>query len=636
MRLHVRALLVALAIVACASGARAQDYSAVVVFGDSLSDSGNVAQALQLGLPPGSSFTTNPDPVWAELVAQTFAAPGINSLAGGTNYAIGGACVNPNLPCLVTVPGVGEIRLPGIDEQIALHVGSRPDGEADPDALYALWAGSNDLVDILEAALMPAPGAPPANPEAAIAETVRHYARAIQRLQDAGARHIVVFNLPDPGATPFAQSIPDPRFSATLTALAQGYNEALDAGLGSLDDGIVPIDAFGFFDQVVRDPAKYGFTNVDGTACAPLSEAVNALACGPAGSPSPATYAPGANESFLFADGKHPSGAAHAMLASVVTATLAAPVQVSLAGEAGEAAVAAHRSAVAAERLSDMGLERPAGQWRSYVLVRSGRREVDALPRLGEAEADEQAVTLGFGQRASADVWWGAALSLGRHDDGVSGATLDSDTTVGSLHGTWRMGAIHLSGAVNLGRTEVDIERSITLGPAVSTQRGSTAARQVGVDVSLGWTLDALETVRHGPAIGLSWLDQEVDAYRESGRAPTAMNFSAFERSSLVARAGYRVTGEAELSGLVVRPYAGVAYERELDDDPVSVTAGSNTMAGRFTAEGFKPPRHWISADVGVSASLGGQASAVLGYSGRSGDASRGDHLVSAGLRIAF
>ena len=626
MRLHVRALLVALAIVACASGARAQDYNAVVVFGDSLSDSGNVAQLLPL-VPPGSSFTTNPDLVWAELVAQTFAAPGINSLAGGTNYAIGGACVNPDNPCNPLIPG--------IDAQIGQHLMSRPSGAADPNALYALWAGSNDLVAVLESAL-PGSGVPPVDPQTAIPATALSYVSAIQRLQDAGARHIVVFNLPDPGATPFAQSIPDPRFSATLTTLAQGYNEALDVGLGSLGDGIVPIDAFGFFDQVVRDPAKYGFTNVDGTACAPLSEAVNALACGPADSPLPATYAPGANESFLFADGKHPSGAAHAMLASVVTATLAAPVQVSLAGEAGEAAVAAHRSAVAAERLSDMGLERPAGQWRSYVLVRSGRREVDALPRLGEAEADEQAVTLGFGQRASADVWWGAALSLGRHDDGVSGATLDSDTTVGSLYGTWRMGAIHLSGAVNLGRTEVDIERSITLGPAVSTQRGATAARQIGVDIGLGWTLDALETVRHGPAIGLSWLDQEVDAYRESGRAPTAMNFSAFERGSLVLRAGYRVTGEAELNGLVVRPYAGVAYERELDDDPVSVTAGSNTMAGRFTAEGFKPPRHWISADVGVSASLGGQASAVLGYSGRSGDASRGDHLVSAGLRIAF
>ena len=84
MRLHVRALLVALAIVACASGARAQDYNAVVVFGDSLSDSGNVAQLLPL-VPPGSSFTTNPDPVWAELVAADLRCRGsTHSPAGRT------------------------------------------------------------------------------------------------------------------------------------------------------------------------------------------------------------------------------------------------------------------------------------------------------------------------------------------------------------------------------------------------------------------------------------------------------------------------------------------------------------------------------------------------------------------------
>ena len=62
MRLHVRALLVALAIVACASGARAQDYSAVVVFGDSLSDSGNVAQALAAGVAAGKQLHHQPRP----------------------------------------------------------------------------------------------------------------------------------------------------------------------------------------------------------------------------------------------------------------------------------------------------------------------------------------------------------------------------------------------------------------------------------------------------------------------------------------------------------------------------------------------------------------------------------------------
>ena len=85
---HIRILWVLVAVVAYASGARAQEYSSVVVFGDSLSDSGNVAQVS--GLPIGSSFTTNPDPVWAEIVARNFRSPGLNSLAGGSNYAFGG------------------------------------------------------------------------------------------------------------------------------------------------------------------------------------------------------------------------------------------------------------------------------------------------------------------------------------------------------------------------------------------------------------------------------------------------------------------------------------------------------------------------------------------------------------------
>ena len=624
MRRHARALLVVLAVVACAAGVRAQEYSAVVVFGDSLSDSGNVAQGLGMGLPPGSSFITNPDPVWAERVAQAFGVPGTNALAGGTNYAFGGACVSPDNPC--------DPRPPGIDAQIGLHLMSRLSGAVDPDALYALWAGNNDIVAILETAL---PGSPVPRIDArtAVPATAQRYVSAIRRLQQAGARHIVVFNLPDAGATPFAQSVPDPRM---LTALVNAYNETLDAGLGALDDGIVPIDAFGLFAQVLEEPEAYGFTNVSGLACSPAGSDVSLLECAPAGSGSRVTYAPGANESYLFADGKHPGGAAHALLASVVTATLAAPLQVSLAGEAGEAAVAAHRSAVAAVQLREAAAERPAGQWHSYVQVRSGRREVDALPRLGEAQVDEHAVTLGLGQRASDALYWGVALSLGSHADEVSGAVLESDTTVGSLHGSWQMGNVRLSGAVTLGSADVGIERSIPLGPAVNAERGATASSQLGVDVGLAWTLHAQETVRHGPAIGVSWLDQEVDGYRESGSSPTAMNFSAFERGSLVARAGYRIAGEAEMNGLALRPYAAIAYEREFDDDPVAVTAGSNTLAGRFTAAGFMPPRHWLSADVGVWAGLGRQASAVLGYSGRSGDGARGDHLLSAGLHIAF
>ena len=114
------------------------------------------------------------------------------------------------------------------------------------------------------------------------------------------------------------------------------------------------------------------------------------------------------------------------------------------------------------------------------------------------------------------------------------------------------------------------------------------------------------------------------------------MEFSGFDRDSLVLRGGYRVEGATDVAGAVVRPYAAVGYEREFEDDAISVTAGSNTMAGRFAASGFAPPRQWLSVDIGASASLNGQIGVVLGYSGRDGDDSLADHLLNVGLRIAF
>ena len=100
------------------------------MFGASLSDVGNVAQ--YLGLPAGSSFTTNPDPLAVEIIAQTFDASGRHSLADGPNYAWSGACARPEGPCLNPVPT--------ISEQIDQHLFSRPGERADPDALYFIWA----------------------------------------------------------------------------------------------------------------------------------------------------------------------------------------------------------------------------------------------------------------------------------------------------------------------------------------------------------------------------------------------------------------------------------------------------------------------------------------------------------------
>ncbi len=617
---YLRFVFAAIILLGFAAGTRAQTFNSVVTFGDSLSDSGNIAQLN--GFPVGTSFTTNPDPVWAEIVAETFGASATNSLAGGTNYSWGGACVDPDVTCGSSVPTT--------QQQINQHFSG---AGADPDTLYMIWGGSNDISAIARENLSDPQGALNGTLQAAGA-----YLGQIRGLQDAGARYVVVLNLPDTGKTINARSA-GPAVAAGLSALAQAYNQALDAGLGSMEHGIIPVNVFALMNEVIENPGNYGFTNIDDIACTPGSNplfpngGLESLVCGPtdSGYHSP----PKTDETYLFADGSHPSGAAQAAVANMVISTLAAPVQVSLGGEAGVEVARAHRNAIFTERTLDLGSNRPVGKWHSYVRGQIGKYNLESLPHLGETQAETRVVTLGTDYRIGDALYLGAALSLGNHDNDVSGASIDSFVLTGSLHGTFIYDAFYLSGALNGGGTSVDIDRSIKLGSALRTERGSTSSYQFGTDVEVGWVSSISENYKHNLFVGLGWLNQEIDGYSENGSMSTSMNFSDFERDSLVARAGYQLKGNLGLSERLSL-YLRVSYERELDDGAVSVTAGSNTMSGRFTLSGFEPPTEWVNAGGGLIADIGSRIKAFGGYSGRFGNSSNLNHEFSFGAGITF
>lgn len=611
---HLRLLLLIVFVLTLgfAGSASAQSFSDVVVFGDSLSDSGNAAQAN--GLPAGNSFTTNPDPVWAEIVAGAFGASGSNSLGGGPNYAFAGACVNPATPCTQDV-------VPTVTEQIGMHLSARG-GSLDPGALYALWGGANDVADSAVNDTANALGHVLAAADATVAQ--------VRRLREAGARIVVVSNVPDISLTPYAVNL-GPLVQGALGALAGEYNRKLDAGIREGENGVVPVNLHALVREIAASPGTYGFTSVTGTACGvPNADRAVSILCGPEGTPSPVTYAPGAGRTHLFADRSHPSGAGHAMMAAMVTSALAAPLQVSLAGEAGVEAAEAHHGVISAERAADFAL--PVGSWRGYARGGFGANDAGAFARLGEIESDMTAVTLGAGHRAGPDLSWGAAVSIARHENELAGATLDGEAVLGSLHGAWRSGGLQVSVALTLGQTSVDVERSIALGPAARTERGSTDAAQFGGELDVACTLVDSEILRHGPFFGISLLNQEVKGYRESGDSSTAMNFSDFSRNSFIMRGGYGF--DWSVGGF--RPYARIGYERELENDPVRVSAGSNTMAGRFTLPGFTPSGSAVSADFGLSAKLGERTSGLLSYSGRYGEDSRRSHHLSLALRMVF
>jgi phospholipase/lecithinase/hemolysin len=257
-----------------ASFANATAFSRIVVFGDSLSDTGNF-YALSGGWPPSPPYTDgrfSNGRLWIEYLAEDL---GMN-LAAGDNHAVAGATtgtLNSN-----NQPGVS---FPGLQQQIAAVLAG---GALDPDALYVVWTGANDFFVTLETG---------GDPAAMIASGVGNTLNSIQSLWEAGARHIVVPNVPDLGLTPFAIGA---GAGPLVTTLAAAYNNTLTYYLNQLAAaGIstIRVDAFSSLQRMVQFASDFGFANVTHPF----------LAVG--GDPS----------TFLFWDIVHPTTGAHRILA---------------------------------------------------------------------------------------------------------------------------------------------------------------------------------------------------------------------------------------------------------------------------------------------------------------------------------
>ena len=300
------ALAVALAAAALPALAQQGQFSRTVFFGDSLTDAGYYRPVLIRSIGPSGGLvgqsTTNPGFVWAQHVAEHYGTNGGANGNGqaGDNYAVSGARV-----AVDTVGGLGPT--PSVATQVQRHLAG---GGADPDALYTVWAGANDVFAI-------AAGAPA---EATLAGAVGAQVGLIGTLQGAGARYILVPTLPDMGQTPAARA-QGPVAQGQLTALATAYNTALYNGINSAGLRVIPLNTFAFLQEVIADPGTYGFRNVTAPACT----VAQSITCNPA-----TLVAADAANAYLFADGVHPTTGGHRALADFAISVLEAPAQIAV------------------------------------------------------------------------------------------------------------------------------------------------------------------------------------------------------------------------------------------------------------------------------------------------------------------
>ena len=113
-------------------------------FGDSLTDAGSFKPAL----PPGTGmFTTNPGPVWAEVLAPRTTADGDSRQPGRQRLRPG------RRPRDTASRRAGCRRRPATAMPMAVQVQQfLAKGAVDPHALYSVWGGANDMFVQLGAA----------------------------------------------------------------------------------------------------------------------------------------------------------------------------------------------------------------------------------------------------------------------------------------------------------------------------------------------------------------------------------------------------------------------------------------------------------------------------------------------------
>jgi phospholipase/lecithinase/hemolysin len=299
------------------SGQERAPYSAIVVFGTSLSDSGN-AFALRGGtntppdyildplLVPGAPYARgghhfSNGATWVEQFAGSLRLAGSVRPAFGsdslkaTNYAVAAARADDD--------GHNFNLSNQVQAFLADHGGGVPS-----DALYVIEMGGNDIRDAIVAYQTGGPAAA----QAILQKAIASIANNIQVLYQAGARQFLIWLPPNLGLTPALRMLD--QMSPGAVQLATGLSQAFNAGLSGVltqlseipDISIARLDAFTLLNDIVADPQGYGLTNT-------LKACVT---------PSDEPFFCQAPDEYLFWDGIHPTRAAHTIVAQAAASVL--------------------------------------------------------------------------------------------------------------------------------------------------------------------------------------------------------------------------------------------------------------------------------------------------------------------------
>lgn len=641
--------------------APAQAYSQLYVFGDSLSDTGNIGRW---------TFDSSSHQLYDEILAKNIGTTLTPSSHGGLNYAEGGGVAVPGLDSDYTT-----------QDQVKSYLNSTG-GKADPNGLYIHWIGGNDL----------AAAALSLNPISAVEIATNSATQAASQVNDllkAGAGTVVVPTVPNIGLTPVlmegiiqvgllpvqqqaleaayqylnAQNTPDNdarteaihnALKASTTAgldselvqdllskgliaaydalksvagdLTDTYNTTEDIALAKTGGNIARVDINGLFNEVIADPNLYGFANTAGTAC-PVGTSASECTSNLPGFDS--------SKAFLFADHFHPTPQAHALIAEYMQSVINGPLEVTALNQ-GSLALARNTQGLLDSRYQQLrSQDNDAGTFGMFGGYAGQSADSKINPSLGEGDLTSNSLNIGMDYQMT-DRWMMGLMISGSDDkqdptDHYSYRTRGWMATAFSgvkiAENGWINGDVHY-GSLNYD----DINRSIKLGPTTRTERGDTDGKQIGGRLTAGWDFPVLPVLKTGPVAQYSWDYSSIDGYSEKGNNSTSMRFGDQTSHSQIGALGWRLN--AELG--IVNPYAQVTYDRQFSDNTYTATGAIKSTRTHFSRTTGEQDKDWVDMTAGLNVQLTHSLSAFAAVSQTTGLDSGEQTSYNAGISARF
>lgn len=573
---------------AFATAASAQSYNRLVVFGDSLSDNGNLYAATGNTTPTSPPYFNgrfSNGPVFTELLGfnagrYTAGAP----VTGSVNYAFGGARTDSSL------------NPPGMRLQLLAYTGAG--GTFGANDLVSILGGANNIFQAVPAA------AGSANPTGAIQPVALAAAADINFIVNsvagAGAGTILVSNLPNLALTPqfnqgpFAAAAPLADYAGTQ------FNGALLAGLMTTaaarpGSNIILMDLYKIGPALVANAGAFGLTNVRDTCLN------GATICA-----TPDTY--------LYWDSVHPTAAGHRLLAALADDYL-------YYGDIGaQSTVQAETGFRQREDLLDLASEGLSGRadWQAGTHLTFGAIadsvETDARGTVAAAESTGWGGRLGLDHVMSSGARFGFAGTFRTAEVDAGAMAFDVETYAFDVYGGWRSGGSFVNATVGGSIDHYDdITRVTSLAPIIHT--GETDGGSVGARLQGGVWFD-MGGIGLSPRVAVNYVSTEVNGYVEQG--PAAQY--AYQDRTVQAASG-EISLRAEGGGEQLSFFVEGGYRDTFSDSSDAVRTGITANPAQILARDIEDPFGGsLIASAGVDADLG-PVKMTIGYRGRFGDA---------------